>query len=163
MFEILRVNIIKKRESYIIIEKIGKEIFNLFEKNNSFPILATKRQECEHPELSFHINRMLEEYLRFRDKLIARESESAEYRFIYDLLVKISIIFHDLGKLNGFFQWKMDQGDFIKIADGDRLRIEKNWSYHMGISAFLAYYYCIDLKRKLSNFSDKSDDNAKFL
>ncbi|MHA1253426.1 MAG: hypothetical protein ACTSRP_25850, partial [Candidatus Helarchaeota archaeon] len=79
------------------IDLAGNYIFSNFNKKKFYPCLATRYENIEHPELEYHINRMLATYLEFKPKLNPLQF-SKEFHLLYDLLIKTAIIFHDLGK-----------------------------------------------------------------
>ncbi|MHA1272920.1 MAG: CRISPR-associated helicase Cas3' [Promethearchaeota archaeon] len=134
-------------------------LFRIFEDNNEYPSLATKRLECEHPELIYHINRMLEIYFKFKDKLCPASSNE-NFRFFLDLIIKIAIIFHDLGKLNCFFQWKMARNtNRIEVNAGEFIEIKKTWSYHTELSALMAWCFINYLKGKVGILKPQDSKN----
>jgi len=134
--------------------KTAQQIFEIFE-NNSFPCLATNQNECDHPELVYHINRMLQTYSQFKNELIPNNPTDA-FKLIYDMLIKTAIIFHDIGKLNCFYQWLR-----IPYSKQINIHVEKIWSYHTGLSSLIAFIFLSDLKQKLETIIES--DGATLL
>jgi len=146
------------------IEQTADKIFNTFERN-SYPCLATKQNECENPGLDFHVNRMLKTYLNFRKKLCLK-SHNHTFNLLYDLLIKIAIIFHDIGKLNCFFQWEMVQESTLKkIPNKNDIIVQKIWSYHTGLSSLLTYYFMLYFKQNTQTLIPliQNNEESRFL
>ncbi|MHA1797648.1 MAG: CRISPR-associated helicase Cas3' [Candidatus Helarchaeota archaeon] len=145
------------------------EIKKEFNNNGVYPSLATKQDSCENPELSYHINRMLRTYLENKDILNTDffGGNIGKNNSIYDRLIRDAIIFHDLGKLNYFFQWRM-----IKDSNSrsKRIKFNKKWSFHSRFSCLLAYLYsCFlttQIKNSTANISELEEillDNYSFI
>ena len=110
----------------------AEEIYDILEKSIGFRYtsFATKESLGVDPSLNNHVSRMLHAYKTYVEKNLANNG----YKF--KTLSKNAIIFHDIGKLNPFFQYRM----IIKShPDLGGVNFNKEWSYHSLSSAIIAY------------------------
>jgi CRISPR-associated endonuclease/helicase Cas3 len=115
------------------------------DKRNKFLLAAPYQSFLEH------INNMLQAYEK--NKATMRPAKKFIDRDLWDKIVKTTIIFHDIGKLNAFFQFKMitkrnDRQSYFSslpaspiIKDLQYNKYPKRFSYHVIKSAILAYYF----------------------
>ncbi|MHA1972505.1 MAG: CRISPR-associated helicase Cas3' [Candidatus Hodarchaeales archaeon] len=138
-------------------EESAEKIFDFFNKEKNFTQLATKEGSCEHTELSYHINRMMRVYTENKKEL-SPSRLTKRCQELYDVMVKVAIIFHDMGKLNCFFQYRM-----VGIRNRKkRISIQKKWSYHSGLSSFIVFLFLNYIEKKLFKEITK-DVDCEFL
>ncbi|MHA1679587.1 MAG: CRISPR-associated helicase Cas3' [Promethearchaeota archaeon] len=100
-------------------------IFSFFqERGEPYPYLACPRKNGINASLQSHISKMLEAFNKYVRFGIPDEK--------IKLMCENAIIFHDIGKLNPFFQFRM-------WGEKPRIDFEREWSYHSLLSAILAY------------------------
>lgn len=100
---------------------------------NSYPESAGGNQS-----LFEHVKNMLNAYHSFKKQLLINipEFQNKNGEIFADFLFEIMIIFHDIGKLNFFFQGKV----LFSNSRIERPNIPKIYSYHSFQSSIVAYW-----------------------
>lgn len=117
--------------------------------NEGFEFLARPRQP-----LLTHISNMVDEGIEYFCK---NSSVKGEYKEIIGTSILYGILFHDIGKLNPYFQYKILRISQEKPIVLPRLpKNIENLSYHSLISAVIAYEFMEFTYNKYLNIDEKN-------